>query len=148
MRPFGRHPGDRRDACAGGAVPRPISSPWLGGPTSSRSMIRTIPDQSRSSGSDKGAQTGRQMGTGFPDAGVEQSAQSTLGSENRSATARSSRSWSRPPDVFVGKIIVPGAFEGARSWLRGLGRRSIPRLIYASFSAFGQEGPARESRPL
>jgi crotonobetainyl-CoA:carnitine CoA-transferase CaiB-like acyl-CoA transferase len=94
------------------------------------------PDQSRSSGSDKELNH-RQMGTGFL----------TQGSNKRAITLDLKTERDREilkklvatADVFV-ENYRPGAFEAL-----GLGYEDLskinPRLIYASFSAFGQEGP-------
>jgi crotonobetainyl-CoA:carnitine CoA-transferase CaiB-like acyl-CoA transferase len=94
------------------------------------------PDQSRSSGSDKELNH-RQMGTGFL----------TQGSNKRAVTLDLKTERDREilkklvatADVFV-ENYRPGAFEAL-----GLGYEDLskinPRLIYASFSAFGQEGP-------
>src|SRR5712675_1529509 len=80
------------------------------------------PDQSRGSGTDK-ALNRRNMGTSF----LTQADRDIL--KRLVATA----------DVF-GENYRPGAFEAL-----GLGYEALsainPRLIYASFSAFGQEGP-------
>jgi len=94
------------------------------------------PDQSRSSGSDKELNR-RQMGTGFL----------TQGSNKRAVTLDLKTEHDREilkklvatADVFV-ENYRPGAFAAL-----GLGYEDLakinPRLIYASFSAFGQEGP-------
>ena len=94
------------------------------------------PDQSRSSGTDKELNT-RQMGTGFL----------TQASNKRAITLDLKTERGREilkklvatADVFV-ENYRPGAFEAL-----GLGYEDLskinPRLIYASFSAFGQEGP-------
>ena len=94
------------------------------------------PDQSRSSGTDK-ALNRRNMGTAFL----------TQASNKRSITldlkAEADREILRKlvatADVFV-ENYRPGAFEAL-----GLGYEALaainPRLIYASFSAFGQAGP-------
>jgi crotonobetainyl-CoA:carnitine CoA-transferase CaiB-like acyl-CoA transferase len=94
------------------------------------------PDQSRSSGSDKELNR-RQMGTGFL----------TQGSNKRAITLDLKTERDREilkklvatADVFV-ENYRPGAFAAL-----GLGYEDLakinPRLIYASFSAFGQEGP-------
>ncbi|MEN3376034.1 MAG: hypothetical protein V7604_1389, partial [Hyphomicrobiales bacterium] len=94
------------------------------------------PDQSRSSGSDKELNR-RQMGTGFL----------TQGSNKRAITLDLKTERDREilkklvatADVFV-ENYRPGAFEAL-----GLGYEDLskinPRLIYASFSAFGQDGP-------
>jgi crotonobetainyl-CoA:carnitine CoA-transferase CaiB-like acyl-CoA transferase len=94
------------------------------------------PDQSRSSGSDKELNR-RQMGTGFL----------TQASNKRAITLDLKTERDREilkklvatADVFV-ENYRPGAFEAL-----GLGYEDLskinPRLIYASFSAFGQDGP-------
>jgi crotonobetainyl-CoA:carnitine CoA-transferase CaiB-like acyl-CoA transferase len=94
------------------------------------------PDQSRSSGTDK-ALNRRGMGTGFL----------TQASNKRSIALDLKKEEDREilkklvatADVFV-ENYRPGAFEAL-----GLGYEALstinPRLIYASFSAFGQEGP-------
>ena len=97
------------------------------------------PDQSRTSGSDN-ALNHAQMGTGFL----------TQGSNKRAITLDLKTERGREilkklvatADVFV-ENYRPGAFEAM-----GLGYEDLakinPRLIYASFSAFGQGGPRRE----
>ena len=94
------------------------------------------PDQSRSSGTDKELNQ-RQMGTGFL----------TQASNKRAITLDLKTERGREilkklvatADVFV-ENYRPGAFEAL-----GLGYEDLskinPRLIYASFSAFGQNGP-------
>ncbi len=94
------------------------------------------PDQSRSSGTDK-ALNRRNMGTAFL----------TQASNKRSIALDLKNSEDREvlkklvatADVFV-ENYRPGAFEAL-----GLGYEALaainPRLIYASFSAFGQNGP-------
>jgi crotonobetainyl-CoA:carnitine CoA-transferase CaiB-like acyl-CoA transferase len=94
------------------------------------------PDQSRSSGTDKELNR-RQMGTGFL----------TQASNKRAITLDLKTERDRDilkklvatADVFV-ENYRPGAFEAL-----GLGYEDLakinPRLIYASFSAFGQDGP-------
>jgi crotonobetainyl-CoA:carnitine CoA-transferase CaiB-like acyl-CoA transferase len=94
------------------------------------------PDQSRSSGTDK-ALNRRQMGTGFL----------TQASNKRSITLDLKAEKDREilkqlaatADVFV-ENYRPGALAAL-----GLGYEDLaainPRLIYASFSAFGQDGP-------
>jgi len=94
------------------------------------------PDQSRSSGTDKELND-RQMGTGFL----------TQASNKRAITLDLKTERDREilkklvatADVFV-ENYRPGAFEAL-----GLGYEDLakinPRLIYASFSAFGQDGP-------
>jgi crotonobetainyl-CoA:carnitine CoA-transferase CaiB-like acyl-CoA transferase len=96
------------------------------------------PDQSRSSGTDK-ALNHAQMGTGFL----------TQASNKRAITLDLKTERGREilkklvatADVFV-ENYRPGAFEAL-----GLGYEDLskinPRLIYASFSAFGQHGPRR-----
>jgi crotonobetainyl-CoA:carnitine CoA-transferase CaiB-like acyl-CoA transferase len=97
------------------------------------------PDQSRSSGTDK-ALNRKNMGTGFL----------TQASNKRSIALDLKKESDREilkklvatADVFV-ENYRPGAFEAL-----GLGYDALsainPRLIYASFSAFGQQGPRRE----
>src|SRR5579859_5326072 len=94
------------------------------------------PDQSRGSGTDKELNR-RSMGTGFL----------TQASNKRSITLDLKIEADRAilkelvatADVFV-ENYRPGAFEAL-----GLGYEALaainPKLIYASFSAFGQEGP-------
>ena len=94
------------------------------------------PDQSRSGGTDK-ALNDRNMGTSFL----------TQASNKRSITLDLKTEADREvlkqlvatADVFV-ENYRPGAFEAL-----GLGYEALskinPRLIYASFSAFGQDGP-------
>jgi crotonobetainyl-CoA:carnitine CoA-transferase CaiB-like acyl-CoA transferase len=97
------------------------------------------PDQSRSNGTDK-ALNDCNMGTAFL----------TQASNKRSITLDLKNEADREvlkklvatADVFV-ENYRPGAFEAL-----GLGYEVLsainPRLIYASFSAFGQQGPRRE----
>ncbi|MDE2580657.1 MAG: CoA transferase [Rhodospirillales bacterium] len=97
------------------------------------------PDQSRGSGTDP-ALNQAQMGTGFL----------TQGSNKRAITVDLKtpagqeiiRKLAATADVLV-ENYRPGAFEAL-----GLGYEALaainPRLIYASFSAFGQGGPRRE----
>src|SRR5215813_4680487 len=97
------------------------------------------PDQSRGSGTDK-ALNRRNMGTSFL----------TQASNKRAITLDLQTPADRDilkqlvstADVFV-ENYRPGAFEAL-----GLGYEALsainPRLIYASFSAFGQNGPRRE----
>src|SRR6202045_1320104 len=97
------------------------------------------PDQSRGAGTDK-ALNRRNMGTSFL----------TQASNKRSITLDLKREEDRETlkqlvataDVFV-ENYRPGALEAL-----GLGYDALaainPRLIYASFSAFGQTGPRRE----
>ena len=94
------------------------------------------PDQSRGAGSDKDLNR-RNMGTAFL----------TQGSNKRSITLDLKQEKDRDilkelvatADIFV-ENYRPGAFEAL-----GLGYEALsainPRLIYASFSAFGQNGP-------
>jgi len=94
------------------------------------------PDQSRGAGTDKELNR-RQMGTAFL----------TQGSNKRSITLDLKKEKNREilkklvatADVFV-ENYRPGAFEAL-----GLGYEVLskinPKLIYASFSAFGQKGP-------
>jgi crotonobetainyl-CoA:carnitine CoA-transferase CaiB-like acyl-CoA transferase len=97
------------------------------------------PDQSRGAGTDK-ALNRRNMGTAFL----------TQGSNKRSITLDLKREADREilkklvatADVFV-ENYRPGAIEAL-----GLGYEALaalnPKLIYASFSAFGQTGPRRQ----
>jgi len=97
------------------------------------------PDQSRGNGTDKTLNR-RNLGTSFL----------TQASNKRSITLDLKRKADREvlrklvatADVFV-ENYRPGAFEAL-----GLGYEALsainPRLIYASFSAFGQGGPRRE----
>jgi crotonobetainyl-CoA:carnitine CoA-transferase CaiB-like acyl-CoA transferase len=97
------------------------------------------PDQSRSNGTDK-ALNKRNMGTAFL----------TQGSNKRSVALDLKKEADRDllkelvktADVFI-ENYRPGAFEAL-----GLGYEALsainPKLIYASFSAFGQEGPRGE----
>jgi crotonobetainyl-CoA:carnitine CoA-transferase CaiB-like acyl-CoA transferase len=97
------------------------------------------PDQSRTSGTDK-ALNRRNLGTSFL----------TQASNKRSVTLDLKDAGDRDilkklvvtADVFV-ENYRPGAFEAL-----GLGYDALaainPRLIYASFSAFGQTGPRRQ----
>src|SRR5215831_14299268 len=97
------------------------------------------PDQSRSNGTDKALNRGN-MGTSFL----------TQASNKRSITLDLKQEADRTilkklvatADIFV-ENYRPGAFEAL-----GLGYEALsainPRLIYASFSAFGQGGPRRE----
>jgi crotonobetainyl-CoA:carnitine CoA-transferase CaiB-like acyl-CoA transferase len=97
------------------------------------------PDQSRTSGTDK-ALNRRNLGTSFL----------TQASNKRSITLDLKNAGDRDilrklvatADVFV-ENYRPGAFEAL-----GLGYEALaainPRLIYASFSAFGQTGPRRQ----
>jgi crotonobetainyl-CoA:carnitine CoA-transferase CaiB-like acyl-CoA transferase len=94
------------------------------------------PDQSRTSGTDK-ALNRRQMGTGFlTQASNKRSIALDLKSEKDRAILKKLVATA---DVFV-ENYRPGAFEAL-----GLGYEALaainPRLIYASFSAFGQDGP-------
>jgi crotonobetainyl-CoA:carnitine CoA-transferase CaiB-like acyl-CoA transferase len=97
------------------------------------------PDQSRGNGPDK-ALNDRNMGTGFlTQASNKRSITLDLKSEaDRDVLKRLAVT----ADVFV-ENYRPGAFEAL-----GLGYEALsainPRLIYASFSAFGQEGPRGE----
>src|SRR5579883_3017444 len=97
------------------------------------------PDQSRGSGTDK-ALSRAQMGTGFlTQASNKRSI--TLDLKTEADRARLKKLVATA-DVFV-ENYRPGALEAL-----GLGYDALaainPRLIYASFSAFGQTGPRRE----
>jgi crotonobetainyl-CoA:carnitine CoA-transferase CaiB-like acyl-CoA transferase len=94
------------------------------------------PDQSRSNGTDK-ALNDRNMGTAFlTQASNKRSITLDLKTEADRAVLKK---LAATADVFV-ENYRPGAFEAL-----GLGYEALsqinPRLIYASFSAFGQEGP-------
>ena len=97
------------------------------------------PDQSRDSGSDK-ALNHAGMGTGFL----------TQGSNKRAITLNLKTEQGREilkrlvatADVLV-ENYRPGAFEALGLGYEDL-RKINPKLIYASFSAFGQGGPKRE----
>ena len=96
------------------------------------------PDQSRGSGSDN-ALNHAQMGTGFL---TQASNKRSITLNLKTAAGRDVlRKLVRTADVLV-ENYRPGAFEAL-----GLGyddlRRINPKLIYASFSAFGQGGPRR-----
>jgi len=97
------------------------------------------PDQSRGSGSDPVLNHGN-MGTGFL----------TQGSNKRAITLNLKTEQGRDilkklvatADVLV-ENYRPGAFEALGLGYEDL-RKINPKLIYASFSAFGQGGPRRE----
>ena len=94
------------------------------------------PDQSRSSGTDK-ALNDAQMGTSFlTQASNKRSVALDLKQERDREILKA---LVKTADVFV-ENYRPGAFEAL-----GLGYDAFaainPRLIYASFSAFGQKGP-------
>src|SRR6201747_381515 len=94
------------------------------------------PDQSRSSGTDK-ALNRREMGTAFlTQASNKRSIALDLKTE---ADREILKKLVATADVFV-ENYRPGAFEAL-----GLGYEALsvinPKLIYASFSAFGQQGP-------
>jgi crotonobetainyl-CoA:carnitine CoA-transferase CaiB-like acyl-CoA transferase len=97
------------------------------------------PDQSRDSGSDNDLNHAL-MGTGFL----------TQGSNKRAITLNLKTEKGREilkrlvatADVLV-ENYRPGAFEALGLGYQDL-RKINPRLIYASFSAFGQNGPKRE----
>jgi crotonobetainyl-CoA:carnitine CoA-transferase CaiB-like acyl-CoA transferase len=94
------------------------------------------PDQSRSSGSDPELNR-RQMGTGFL---TQASNKRSIAVDLKTAEGRDIvRRLAATADVFV-ENYRPGAFDAL-----GLGYAALsavnPRLIYASFSAFGQDGP-------
>src|SRR5437588_3087089 len=97
------------------------------------------PDQSRGTGTDK-ALNRRNMGTGFlTQASNKRSITLDLKAERDRAILKKLVATA---DVFV-ENYRPGAMEAL-----GLGYEELsainPRLIYASFSAFGQTGPRRE----
>jgi crotonobetainyl-CoA:carnitine CoA-transferase CaiB-like acyl-CoA transferase len=94
------------------------------------------PDQSRSSGTDKDLNR-RGMGTGFL---TQASNKRSIALDLKKAADRDLlKTLVATADVFV-ENYRPGAFEAL-----GLGYEALssinPRLIYASFSAFGQSGP-------
>src|SRR5258707_2582534 len=94
------------------------------------------PDQSRSSGTDK-ALNRSGMGTGFL---TQASNKRSIALDNKPERDREIlKKRAATADVFV-ENYRPGAFEAL-----GLGYEALsainPRLIYASFSAFGQHGP-------
>src|SRR5215468_8370805 len=94
------------------------------------------PDQSRSSGSDNKLNHG-QMGTGFL---TQASNKRAITLDLKTERGREIlKALVKTADVFV-ENYRPGAFEAL-----GLGYEDLakinPKLIYASFSAFGQEGP-------
>ncbi len=97
------------------------------------------PDQSRGAGTDK-ALNRRNLGTSFlTQASNKRSITLDLKAEGDRAILKKLVATA---DVFV-ENYRPGAFEAL-----GLGYEALeainPRLIYASFSAFGQTGPRRE----
>ena len=94
------------------------------------------PDQSRSSGTDKELNR-RQMGTGFL---TQASNKRAITLDLKTERGREIlKELVKTADVFV-ENYRPGAFDAL-----GLGYEVLskinPRLIYASFSAFGQHGP-------
>ena len=94
------------------------------------------PDQSRSSGTDKQLNY-VQMGTGFL---TQASNKRAITLDLKTERGREIlKALVKTADVFV-ENYRPGAFEAL-----GLGYEDLskinPRLIYASFSAFGQQGP-------
>jgi len=94
------------------------------------------PDQSRGAGTDK-ALNRRNMGTSFL---TQASNKRSITLDLKSATDRDIlKKLAATADAFV-ENYRPGAFEAL-----GLGYEALsainPRLIYASFSAFGQHGP-------
>src|SRR5215211_7612587 len=94
------------------------------------------PDQSRSSGTDK-ALNDRNMGTAFlTQASNKRSITLDLKSE---ADREVLKKLVATADVFV-ENYRPGAFEALGLGFEALSKIN-PRLIYASFSAFGQQGP-------
>ncbi len=100
---------------------------------------RADPDQSRGSGTDP-ALNRAAMGTGFL---TQASNKRAITVDLKTPQGREIvRKLAASADVFV-ENYRPGAFEAL-----GLGYEALaainPRLIYASFSAFGQAGPRRE----
>ena len=81
-----------------------------------------------------------QHGHRVSDPGVEQ-ALDHAGSEDRSGARDPAEAGGAPPMCWW-RIIGPGAFEALGLGYEDL-RKINPRLIYASFSAFGQGGPRR-----
>lgn len=98
------------------------------------------PDQQRESGGEMALNKAR-MGTGFlTQASNKRSIALDLKNERaREVLKRLVRDWA---DVFV-ENYRPGAFESLGLGYEAL-RRLKPKLIYASMSAFGQEGPRAE----
>lgn len=97
------------------------------------------PDQSRDSGSDKDLNHAL-MGTGFLTQGSNKRA---ISLNLKSAEGKEIlRKLVATADVLV-ENYRPGAFEALGLGYEDL-RKINPRLIYASFSAFGQGGPKRE----
>jgi crotonobetainyl-CoA:carnitine CoA-transferase CaiB-like acyl-CoA transferase len=98
------------------------------------------PDQQRESGADMSLNKAR-MGTGFLTQGSnKRSIAINLKTEaGREALKRLVRDWA---DVFV-ENYRPGAFEALGLGYKDLSRLK-PKLVYASMSAFGQQGPRRE----
>src|SRR5947199_5026303 len=97
------------------------------------------PDQSRSSGTDAELNR-RQMGTGFL---TQASNKRAITLDLKTERGREIlKKLAATADVFV-ENYRPGAFDAL-----GLGYEDLskinPRLIYASFSAFGRTGPRRE----
>jgi crotonobetainyl-CoA:carnitine CoA-transferase CaiB-like acyl-CoA transferase len=97
------------------------------------------PDQSRGGGTDK-ALNRRQMGTSFL---TQASNKRSIALDLKTERDREAlKKLVATADVFV-ENYRPGAFDAL-----GLGYEALsainPRLIYASFSAFGQTGPRRE----
>ena len=100
---------------------------------------RADPDQSRGSGTDP-ALNRAAMGTGFL---TQASNKRAITVDLKTPQGREIvRKLAASADVFV-ENYRPGAFEAL-----GLGYEALaainPRLLYASFSAFGQAGPRRE----
>ena len=96
------------------------------------------PDQSRESGADMALNKAR-MGTGFLTQGSnKRSIALNLKTEGgREALKRLVRDWA---DVLV-ENYRPGRVQGAGPGLRGALASSSPKLVYASMTAFGQDGP-------
>jgi len=98
------------------------------------------PDQQRESGADMSLNKAR-MGTGFMTQGSNKRsiAIDLKTAAGQAVLKRLVKDWA---DVFV-ENYRPGAFEALGLGYEALARLN-PKLIYASMSAFGQQGPRRE----
>src|SRR6476469_8628642 len=128
------HPGDRRDPRAGGAV-RGLSAGGAGRRRDQgRASRRSRPEPRLRHR--QGAQP-PQHGHGLPDAGLQQALDRARPEAGR--RSRDPQEAGRHRGCLRGELSA-GAFEAL-----GLGYDALaainPRLIYASFSAFGQHGP-------